>query len=74
MGRHSTGVVTAVDPLDFDDIGAKIGEDHGGRRPGHNGAEVQNTYACQWRGQRVEDSTVWRRFKVYCLQIERSTS
>src|SRR5207245_7415027 len=57
MRWHSTGIVTAVDPLDFDDIGAQIGQDHGGRRPGHNRAEVQNAYACQWRGQRVEDTT-----------------
>ncbi len=57
MRRHAAGVVTAVDALDLDDFGAKIGEHHGRGGPGYDGAEVQNAYACQWRGQRVEDST-----------------
>jgi hypothetical protein len=46
MGRHAAGIVAAIDTLDLDDIGAEIGEDHSGGRPGHDGAEIQNSYAC----------------------------
>jgi hypothetical protein len=57
MRRHTARVVAAVDALNLENVGAQVGQDHGSRRSGHNRAEIQNAYACKWRGQRVEDST-----------------
>ena len=46
MGTHAAGVVAAVDPFDLDNVGAQIGQDHGGGWAGHDVAEVQHANAC----------------------------
>jgi hypothetical protein len=41
MRAHGTSIVTAADAFHFDDVRAEIAEDHAGRGPGHDGAQVK---------------------------------
>jgi hypothetical protein len=56
MRPHIPSVVATVDALDFDDVGAEVGQNHCGCWTGYDSAQVQNAYTCEWRRQDDEDS------------------
>ena len=51
-GTHPAGVVAAAGPLDFDDIGAQVGQQQGAHRAGHNLGQVEDFDAGQGAGGR----------------------
>ena len=45
QGTSSARVVAAFDTLELDHLGAQIGQDHAGERPGEHLAQLQDAYA-----------------------------
>ena len=67
MGRVGAGVVAAAGQLDFDHIGAQIGQHHGGVGANEDTSEVENAQAVE----RLGHGGLFRRRAARSPAIER---